>query len=154
MIEFPMKKNKCVLDFYQEKDYFNKDFFDTINTKILMTETINRDVSLSLALIDDSSMKRYNAQYRNKDEPTDVLAFSEKDKRVPWPDTDSEDYLGEILISIDTAKRQAREKGHSLSKEVELLYIHGFLHLLGYDHESGSKEAKKMEEKTKEIFEN
>ncbi|MBU1118993.1 rRNA maturation RNase YbeY [Patescibacteria group bacterium] len=147
-----MKKNNCVLEYSWDNDYFKKSFFDRINQEIILAEVINKPVEVSLSLVDDATIRQYNAQFRNKDTATDVLAFAEKDKEVSWPDEKEKNYLGEILISVDTAKKQAKEHKHSLSDEVAWLYIHGFLHLLGYDHEISKKEAQRMGEKTQEIF--
>ncbi|WP_041238214.1 rRNA maturation RNase YbeY [Gloeothece citriformis] len=92
---------------------------------------------LSLRLTDDQEIQFYNAQYRHKNQPTDVLAFAALEVDVPNLINESFDeplYLGDIIISIDTAKRQATEQGHSLTQELAWLAAHGFLHLLGWDH--------------------
>ena len=95
---------------------------------------------LSIDLVGDRRMRGLNRKYRQKDRTTDVLAFAmrEAEKPVGSPQ------LGDVVISVPTARRQAREAGHSLDEEVAALLIHGVLHLCGYDHERSEKEAKRM----------
>ncbi len=95
-------------------------------------------VELSIALVSDVQIKRLNKLYRNKDKPTDVLSFPIGEKVEDWL------ILGDIVISVDTAKRQAKELGHSLEEELKRLLVHGLVHLLGYDHELGGEEEKKF----------
>jgi len=95
-------------------------------------------VELSIALVSDAQIKRLNKLYRNKDRPTDVLSFPIGEKVEDWL------ILGDIVISVDTAKRQAQELGHSLEEELKRLLVHGLVHLLGYDHELGGEEEKKF----------
>jgi probable rRNA maturation factor len=95
-------------------------------------------VELSIALVSDPQIKRLNKLYRNKDKPTDVLSFPIGEKVEDWL------ILGDIVISVDTAKRQAKELGHSLEEELKRLLVHGLVHLLGYDHELGGEEEKKF----------
>lgn len=96
---------------------------------------------LSVSLIGDAEMHRLNRDYRGKDKPTDVLAFAMREgDRVPGDDGE----IGDVVISLDTAARQALERGHDLATEVRTLLIHGVLHLLGYDHERSPSEARRM----------
>ena len=87
--------------------------------------------SLGVCLVSDERMQRYNREFRCVDRPTDVLAF-------PWgePTRAAEHHLGDIVISIPRAADQANGAGHDLDREIRLLLIHGYLHLLGYDHET------------------
>lgn len=92
---------------------------------------------LSLRLTDDAEIHQFNARYRDRDKPTDVLAFAEID--VDFPDLAELGaaeplYLGDIVISIETAQRQAEQQQHSLRVELLWLFAHGLLHLLGWDH--------------------
>jgi probable rRNA maturation factor len=91
---------------------------------------------ITLRLTDDAEIQSLNAQYRHIDKPTDVLAFAALDEEMVLPPslTDLPLYLGDIIISIDTARKQSVEQGHSLSIELLWLASHGFLHLLGWDH--------------------
>jgi probable rRNA maturation factor len=106
------------------------------------------DVDLSIVLTDDARLHRLNREYLGIDAPTDVLSFpaSESD-----PETGAS-YLGDILISIPRAREQAASAGHALESEVQLLVVHGVLHLLGYDHaEAGEK--RKMWKAQRDILE-
>jgi probable rRNA maturation factor len=97
-----------------------------------------------LTLTGDEHLREYNRRYRGLDEPTDVLAFAAqetpKDQRFQAP-PGTEHWLGDIVISLPRARRQAREAGHPMNDEVRLLAVHGFLHLLGYDHAEPPEEA-------------
>ena len=91
---------------------------------------------LSLRLTTDSEIQALNSQFRQQDKPTDVLSFAAMEVDFPEID-DAADvalYLGDIIISVDTAVRQAPEHGYSLRKELAWLASHGLLHLLGWDH--------------------
>ena len=97
------------------------------------------DKDVELILTTDEEIKKINKEFRNKDKATDVLSFPlENIPGMP---------LGSIVISIDTAKKEAEEFGHSIEDEIKLLFIHGLLHLLGYDHEidNGEMRAKEAE---------
>ncbi len=97
-------------------------------------------VEVSVYITDDEEIRELNRNYRGKDKPTDVLSF-------PLNETfNGYKLLGDIVISQDTAQRQAKELGHSLNYEVKRLLIHGLVHLLGYDHEKGGEEEKKFKE--------
>lgn len=92
---------------------------------------------LSLLLTDDAEIQQLNAQFRHQDKPTDVLSFAALEAEGAVPDALRYKIplnLGDIIISIDTAQRQARERGHSLRWELAWLATHGLLHLLGWDH--------------------
>lgn len=92
---------------------------------------------LSLRLTDDREIQTLNAQYRQQDKPTDVLAFAALEVEAPLLEEIASDqplYLGDIVISVDTAQRQAAAQGHTLSTELAWLAAHGLLHLLGWDH--------------------
>ncbi len=97
-----------------------------------------------VTLTGDERLREYNNRYRGLDEPTDVLAFAAReqatDQRFQAP-PGTEDWLGDIVISLPRARRQARDAGHPVNEEVRLLAVHGFLHLLGYDHAQPAEEA-------------
>ena len=86
---------------------------------------------LTIVLAGDATVRRLNRVFRKKDKTTDVLSFPESGPRTP----DGARPLGEIVISVPQAARQAKASGHSLATELRVLVIHGYLHLLGYDHE-------------------
>jgi probable rRNA maturation factor len=98
--------------------------------------------SLSVVLISDRAMQTYNRKYRGKDKPTDVLSFRSEGE-----------YLGDILISVETAFQQAR-KSPSLTLETNIrrLALHGFLHLSGYDHETDNGEMRAIERRLRRRF--
>ncbi|MBI3582676.1 MAG: rRNA maturation RNase YbeY [Nitrospinae bacterium] len=121
---------------------------------------------ISILFVDDGEMRALNKQYRKKDKPTDVLSFSQNEevgsnqyavsskKRSAYcllPTVYSH-LLGDVVISLETAKRQAKERGHPFMKEVLILMIHGILHLIGYDHEKSKKMAVEMRKKENEIL--
>lgn len=106
------------------------------------------DVELSLLLTDDATVKALNWTYRGVDNPTDVLSFSQRegDKADDW-----ESLLGDVIISVEQAERQAHEYGHSLNREIGFLTVHGVLHLVGWDHVLPDDESRMMA-KTEEIL--
>jgi len=125
-----------MIDFENRTDYD----FDIQSLNEIYKFLTNRDVELILT--DDNEIQELNRLHRQKDKPTDVLSFPlENIPGMP---------LGSIVISIDTAKKGAEDFGHSIEDEIKLLFIHGLLHLLGYDHEIDNGE---MREKEKEIIE-
>lgn len=89
---------------------------------------------LSLRLTSDEEIQQFNRDYRQCDRPTDVLAFAVIDSEMPLPNSEEPLYLGDIIISVETAYRQAGDRGHSAITELAWLAIHGLLHLLGWDH--------------------
>jgi probable rRNA maturation factor len=107
---------------------------------------------LSLRLTDDQEIQALNAQYRHKDQPTDVLAFAAMEVDSPQLPTliqlSLPLYLGDLVISVETAERQAQQQGHSLQTELGWLATHGLLHLLGWDHpdEESLREMLKQQE--------
>jgi probable rRNA maturation factor len=97
-----------------------------------------RDVELSLAVVNDRAMRWLNRTYRQQDRPTDVLAFAMAEGE-PAPATRPE-LLGDVVLSVDTARRQARARKIPLLDELTLLLAHGLLHLCGHDHQSRGAE--------------
>jgi probable rRNA maturation factor len=91
---------------------------------------------VSLVLTGDRAMRTLNARYRGKDRPTDVLSF---------PGGGGRGELGDIVISVPTAERNARVLGRSLAQELDVLALHGFLHVLGYDHETDDGTMDRLE---------
>jgi len=102
---------------------------------------------LSLVLVSDRVMHDLNRDWRGKDRPTDVLAFAQGEEG-PAP----HGLLGDVIISVDTARRQAASLGHSLVVEADRLLVHGLLHLLGYDHERSPAEARRMQRKERAVL--
>ncbi len=91
---------------------------------------------LALVLAGDRLVRRLNRDYRHKDRPTDVLSF---------PGEGGEKGLGDIVISVETAERNARGLGRSLPQELDVLALHGFLHVLGHDHETDGGKMQRLE---------
>jgi probable rRNA maturation factor len=113
---------------------------------------------LSLMLVSDSAIRRLNRDFRAKDKPTDVLSFPQLDESGEVPLSAKSiateappSVLGDVVISIDTAQRQARELDQSVADRLRTLLIHGLLHLLGYDHERSKAEARRMFAREREL---
>jgi probable rRNA maturation factor len=102
--------------------------------QLLQAETDQDDLEVSLLLTDDSHIHAYNRQYRNMDKPTDVLSFSHLEEGTLL--SEAKGLLGDIVISVETAARQASARGKAAQDEMDLLAGHGLLHLLGYDDET------------------
>jgi probable rRNA maturation factor len=112
------------------------DMLERAALAVLAHQSANGD--LTIVLTDDAQMHELNRDYLGIDAPTDVLSF-------PASETDPENarrYLGDILISVQRANEQARAAGHALAAEVQLLAVHGTLHLLGYDHAEADEKAR------------
>jgi probable rRNA maturation factor len=107
------------------------------------------DAELSVLFIGDRAMRTLNHSWRKKDRTTDVLSFPLREGRFIHIQPDM---LGDIVISVPVAARQADRAGHSLIVELERLLVHGLVHLLGYDHEQGLKEARSMEQKERQFL--
>jgi len=111
------------------------------------------DWELSVMLSNDAIIHELNREHRNKDRPTDVLSFPQYDPFPPSPQQalpTEERLLGDIVISLDTAQKQARQRRHELLDEVTFLLAHGLLHLIGYDHQN-DREEKIMDAATKKL---
>ena len=107
------------------------------------------DSEISLLFVDDEDIKKINHQYLNRNYPTNVIAFSMREGEFG----DINPYiLGDIVISVETALRDAKKENIRFEDELDYLMIHGILHLLGYDHEKSEIESIKMKEKEKETF--
>lgn len=100
------------------------------------------NAEVSVTIIADEEMQQMNQQYRGMDKPTDVLSFAMREGAT----ADSVNMLGDIVISYDTAKRQAIDLGHSVQTEMKELIFHGMMHLLGCDHETNAKEWQSKED--------
>lgn len=105
-------------------------------------------MELSVLLIDDAGIQELNREYRDQDRATDVLSFSQ----LEGDGGGDAQVLGDVVISVETARRQAAQHQLSFEEELALLLIHGTLHLAGYDHERSPEEAEIMKQKTWEIF--
>ncbi|MED4957717.1 rRNA maturation RNase YbeY [Paenibacillus macerans] len=110
---------------------------------------------VALTFVDDAAIHELNRDYRGIDRPTDVLSFAMNESLDEEPEIvyeleeDEEldgltDVLGDIIVSVEKAKAQSEEYGHSIEREIGFLFVHGFLHLLGYDHQDAASEAEMM----------
>ena len=97
------------------------------------------DAAVSVLLTDNQTIAGLNAAWRGREEPTDVLSFSQREGEAADPD---DPVLGDIVISIERALAQADDYGHPPEREVGFLAVHGLLHLVGYDHEAPDDEAR------------
>ncbi|WP_447978060.1 rRNA maturation RNase YbeY [Candidatus Nitrospira bockiana] len=116
-------------------------------TQRILRLTGHPAATVSIECIGDRRMRALNSQYRRIDATTDVLAFALRE--APGPSTS---LLGDVVISIPQAIRQAYQQAHSPSQEVAALLVHGLLHLLGYDHERSAAEARRMHTKEAAIL--
>lgn len=107
-------------------------------------------LDLDLTFVGDARIRTLNRSFRQKDKATDVLSFPLQDKKRARK---GDCFLGDVVISVPTARRQAKEQGRPLLDELLFLIIHGTLHLLGYDHEKTLREAIEMQSLEKKIFE-
>jgi probable rRNA maturation factor len=106
-------------------------------TATLADQKTSLPAGLTLLVTDDAKLHELNLTYRGEDKATDVLSFTFEDPAGP----EMAGYLGDIAISVDTARRQAQTAGHALLDELCLLTVHGTLHLLGFDHDHPAAEA-------------
>lgn len=100
-------------------------------------QKLEGEIELSVTFVDNNRIQEINKEYREKDQPTDVISFAMEELgegEIPLMNSTLPRMLGDIIISIDRAKEQAEDYGHSYSRELGFLTVHGFLHLLGYDH--------------------
>lgn len=141
------------------KIYFENETDTEISSEILqnMKRVVEKTVGLeydnmsfevSITIVSDETIKSLNAEYRGKDAITDVLSFPMDE----FDDSSHTEPLGDIVIAIERAAKQAEEYGHSLMRELCFLTAHSTLHLLGYDHEKGEEERLIMEQKQEEIL--
>ncbi len=93
-----------------------------------------------MLLTDDTQIAQLNKQYRDVDGPTDVLSFSQIEGDDDFSGDEGDGLLGDVVISVETAKRQAESAGHPIDDEIDMLLVHGILHLLGYDHAEPDEE--------------
>lgn len=121
---------------------------------VLTTEGFNKDAEVSVSFVSNNEIKLLNKNYRNKDSVTDVLSFPlmEGDSVETNPETGFI-LLGDVVISLETAVKQASNYGHSLEREIGFLTVHSMLHLLGYDHETSPLEERIMREKEESVLE-
>ena len=132
-----------------DEEFLYEDIIKKVSNKALETEKVEK-ASCSIIIVDNSYIHKLNKEYRGIDRVTDVISFAlEDEKSMVIPDEIR--LLGDIYISLDKAKEQAKEYGHSLERELCFLAVHGLYHLLGYDHET-KEEAEVMFKKQEEVL--
>lgn len=134
MIEVLNQQNRYEIDIKQFSSLLER----------LMMHYGQKDTEITLAFVNNSVIKKLNHKFRNKDTPTDVLSFPLREQAA-----DGKYYLGDIIVSVPQAAKQARIKKHSLARELEILTIHGYLHLKEFEHFKGLEEE---EEKIQKVF--
>jgi probable rRNA maturation factor len=117
--------------------------------KTVLAEVGAPDAELSISFVDDTYIQELNRRYLGRNKPTNVLAFSMREGEFP---SLHPHVLGDIIISVDTARRQSDRFGLTDAEMIVLLMIHGILHLLGYEHEGTRKGAREMALKQKELL--
>ena len=121
---------------------------------VLTYENFQGNAEVSVSFVDNKEIRQLNKIYRDKDKSTDVLSFPLGENGVYDVNNETGAYLlGDVVISMETAVKQANIYGHSLEREVGFLTVHSMLHLLGYDHETSALDAAKMHEKEEMILE-
>ena len=122
---------------------------------VLATEGFDKDAEVSVSFVTNKEIRSLNKLYRNKDTETDVLSFplTNDDGTQEINSETGFVLLGDVVISLETAVKQADLYGHSLEREVGFLTVHSMLHLLGYDHETSPLEERIMREKEEGVLE-
>lgn len=155
-----MIKINLTFDFFTLREPFISSIIKKCITKTLDAESVLADCEINVLVTGDQVIRGINASTRNIDQATDVLSFPMFDLK---PGEFPEEYddmldpetglcpLGDMVISLERAKAQAREFGHSIRREVGYLTIHSMLHLLGYDHMDEGKQKKLMRKREEEI---
>ncbi len=115
-----------------------RNFLDQLSSQMVL------QTGFSVVLVSDAAMRDYNREFRGKNRSTDVLSFPNQED-----EGDEEPYLGDILICVEAAARQEK---HSLLQELQVLSLHGLLHLLGYDHDTDQGEMETLERKLRRKF--
>ncbi len=136
------------LDIAENSEY--KKLLTRVLKKCFEEEKLNdKNLYVNIVLTNPENIRKINKEYRNIDKETDVLSFPMFEKgEIEQIKEQNEDVLGDIVISIDRVKKQAKEYEHSFERELSYMVVHGFYHLMGYDHikEKDKKEMRKKEE--------
>ena len=127
------------IDFSDHTDLVKNEWYEQIDSLLTFAkkqEHIDREAELSVTFVDKDEIQNINKMYRDKDKVTDVISFAleEDEPEIDMNELDIPRVLGDIIICTDVAHEQAENYGHSFERELGFLALHGFLHLLGYDH--------------------
>ncbi|NLY79223.1 MAG: rRNA maturation RNase YbeY [Lysinibacillus sp.] len=144
------------IDFLDETNEVSEEHIELVENLLLHAAKVENigDAEVSITFVTNEEIHRINREYRQKDEPTDVISFALEEMgegEVAIVGQDLPRVLGDIIISIDRTREQAEEFGHSFERELGFLAVHGLLHLLGYDHMT-EEEEKVMFSKQEEIL--
>lgn len=148
--------NKIFISFSATKAFDECDYYFKLVVRRAVKATLNylnigNDAEISVTFCDNEYIKSLNSQYRNKDSATDVLSFPIYDFYVEEIPEGEALMLGDIVISIERAKEQAKEVGNTFLEEIAFLVVHSMLHLLGYDHERSPEDEEAQCKAQKEI---
>lgn len=133
------------IDFNDHTGKVHDDWYQHIESLLTFAknqENITDDAELSVTFVDKDEIKEINRDYRNKDKVTDVISFAFEEDETVFEGMEMPRVLGDIIICMDVAKAQADQYNHSFERELGFLALHGFLHLLGYDHMNEADEQK------------
>ena len=138
----------------EEKEEYQKTIKKVLEKCFEEEKILDSKLMITITLTDAENIRRINNQYRNIDKATDVLSFpmferDELENKIENRLFEHEDVLGDIIISIPKVEEQAKEYGHSFERELSYMIVHGFYHLMGYDHiqEEDKQEMRPKEEK-------
>ena len=156
-----MKTPKLMIYFLDDQELFDV----TYSQKILIRKAIKatlayegykNNAEISVTFTDNEGIRKLNREFRNLDRPTDVLSFPLTDYEATSAPLADElcGSLGDVVLSLERAKEQADEYGHSFEREIAFLVVHSMLHLLGYDHETGEEDELDMRRRQSEILKN
>ena len=145
-----------IIDIIDETNELKEEFIQLTKNILQLAgehEKVNDDAEMSVTFVSNEEIKRINHEFRNKDEVTDVLSFPQEELGDGEIEIvgDIPVHLGDVIISLDVVKKQAEEYEHSLEREIAFLAVHGFLHLIGYDHET-IEEEKEMFKRQENIL--
>lgn len=141
---------EILLDNQQEQP-LDLDVWRELLARLLHHAKVDERAEVSVSFVDDAAIHELNRVHRSVDRPTDVLSFPQFGPDEEFPPEPIPYSLGDIVVSIETTKRQTAEYGHSFERELGFLLTHGLLHLLGYDHETPEEEAE-MREKQRDLL--
>ncbi|WP_062046312.1 rRNA maturation RNase YbeY [Bacillus sp. JCM 19034] len=134
------------IDLVDETESLNKKQLELVQQLIVKTaevESLKGDIEVSITFVNEEQIQQINAEYRNKNQPTDVISFALNDQidgEVNVVGEGMPNMLGDIIISVPHIKRQAEEYKHTFERELGFLTVHGMLHLLGFDHKTEAEE--------------
>ncbi|MBB6175257.1 putative rRNA maturation factor [Anoxybacillus tengchongensis] len=135
-----------MIDFIDETNEITEQQIDLIEQLLqhaAKEEHVRDGAEVSVTFVDNEKIREINRDYRGKDQPTDVISFALEEmgeEEIEIVGADFPPVLGDIIISVPKAREQAEQYGHSFMRELGFLAVHGFLHLLGYDHETEEEE--------------